>query len=131
MPNRHKHIGKIEGTLQNTYEDTKARLQIIENAGCKIVSICGCEIRKLLPENPGLENELYLHPYVKNSPMNIRDALYRGRIKATKIYYRVKEGEKIHYVDVINLCPYICKYDKFPSGHPKVYVCAECPCLLG
>jgi len=36
-------------------------------------------------------------------------------------------------VDVISLYPYICKYGKFPVGHPKVYVGADCPpdCLVG
>jgi len=72
-----------------------------------------------LSENPGLENELCQDPYVKNSPINIRDALYGGRTEATKTYYRVKEGEKIHYVDDISLYPYFCKYGKFPLGHPK------------
>ena len=33
----------------------------------------------------------------------------------------------MHYVDVIILYPYICKYGKFPLGHPKVYVVADCP----
>jgi len=30
-------------------------------------------------------------------------------------------------VDVISLYPYICKYGKFPVGHPKVCVGADCP----
>ena len=36
-------------------------------------------------------------------------------------------------MDVISLYPYICKYGKFPVGHPKVYVGADCPpdCLVG
>ena len=63
---------------------------------------------------------------MKNSPINIRDVLYGVRTEATNAYYRVKEGEKIHYVDVISLYPYICKYGMFPLGHPKVYVCADC-----
>ena len=104
-----------------------ARLQKIKNAGYQVVSIWGCEFRKLLQNTPGLENELRSHPYVKNSPINIRDALYGGRTEASKAYYRVKEGEKIQYVDVISLYPYICKYGKFPIGHPKVYVGADCP----
>jgi len=33
----------------------------------------------------------------------------------------------IRYVDVISLYPYICKYGKFPVGHTKVYVGADCP----
>jgi len=80
-----------------------------------------------LCDNPDLKKELCSHPYVKYYRINIRDALYRGRTEVTKTYYRVKQGEEMHYVDVISLHPYICKYDKFAVGHPKVYVGADCP----
>jgi G:T-mismatch repair DNA endonuclease (very short patch repair protein) len=86
MPNRHKSIGKTEETLLNRYEETMARLQKIRDAGYNVVSIWVCEFRKLLRENPGLENELSSHPYVKNSPINIREALYGGRTEATKTW---------------------------------------------
>ena len=61
----------MKETLQGKYEETMARLQGIKDAGYKVVSIWGCEIRKLLHQNPGLEKELGSHPYVKNSPINI------------------------------------------------------------
>jgi len=48
-------------------------------------------------------------------------------MEATRRYYRVKLGEEIHYVNVISLYPHICKYGKFPVGHPKVDVCADHP----
>jgi len=67
MPNRQKPIGKTEETLENRYEETKARLQKIENAGFTVLSIWGCEFRKSLSENPGLENEHFSHSCVKNS----------------------------------------------------------------
>ena len=118
MPNRHKPIGNT-GTLENRYEETMARLQKIKDAGYTVVSIWGCEFRKLLRNTSGLENELCSAHYVKNSPINIRDALYGGRTEASKTYYRVKDGEKIRYVDVISLYPYICKYGKFPVGPRK------------
>jgi hypothetical protein len=104
-----------------------ARLRKIKDAGYTVVSIWGCEFRKLLRNTPGLENELCSHPYVKNAPINIRDALYGGRTEASKTHYRVEDGEEIRYVDVISLYPYICKYGKFPVGHPEVYVGADCP----
>jgi hypothetical protein len=44
------------------------------------------------------------------------------------MWYKVKQGEEeIRYVDVISLYPYICKYGKFPVGHPTVYVADDCP----
>jgi hypothetical protein len=102
-----------------TYEETMARLLKIKDAGHTVVSILGCEFRKILAENPGLENELSSHPYLKNAPLNIRDALYGGRIEATKTHYRVKQGEEIRYVDVISLYPYICKLGKCPWATRK------------
>jgi len=60
--------------LLNRYEETQARLQKIRDAGYKVISIWGCEFRKLLCDNPDLKNELCSHPYVKYSPVNIRDA---------------------------------------------------------
>ena len=76
MPNRHKSIGNTDETLLSRYEETEARLKKIENAGYTVISIWGCQFRNLLRQNPGLENELSAHPYVKISPINIRDALY-------------------------------------------------------
>jgi len=64
---------------------------------------------------------------VKNSHINIHDALYRGKTEATKTYYRVEEGKNIHYVSAISLYLYSCECGKFPIGHPKIYVGADCP----
>jgi hypothetical protein len=105
MPIRHESIGNTDETLLSRYEETMAPLQKIRNAGYKVTSIWGCEFKKLLRENPGLENELSSHPYVKNSPINIRDALYGGRTETSKTWYKTKQGEGIHYVDVIILYP--------------------------
>ena len=95
MSNRHKPIGHIEETLLSRYEETTARLKKIENAGYNVVSIWGCEFRKLFSESPGLENELSSHPYIKNTPLNIRDALYGGRNEATKNITESSWGRKL------------------------------------
>jgi len=64
MPSQHKPSNTDE-TGQNRYDETTATLQKIENAGYKCVSIWRCEFRKLFSENPGFENELCSHSYVK------------------------------------------------------------------
>ena len=112
IPNRHKPISNCNEILLSRYEETMARLQKIRDAGYN-VSIWGREFRKLLWAIPDLEKELSLHPYVKNSPIYIRAALYGGRTEATKTCYRVKQGEEISNVDVISFYPYICKEGKF------------------
>jgi len=40
-----------------------------------------------------------------------------------RLHYRVKEGEEtIQYVDVISPYPLVCKYFKFPVGHPTIHL---------
>jgi len=95
-------------------------LQKLRDAGYRVVSLWGVRVQKTLCDNPGLENEICLHPQIKNSPINIRIAFYGGTTEDTKIYYRVKQGKEIRYGDVISLYHYICKYGKFPLCHPKV-----------
>lgn len=70
-------------------------------------------------------------------PLDAREAFYGGRTNATALYHKVtrtqlyvphtsvfgfqvKNGEKIMYIDVLSLYPYICKYGRFPVGHPKI-----------
>jgi hypothetical protein len=48
MPNRHTPVGSTNETLQNRYEETMARLQIIKDAVYNVVSNWGCEFGKLL-----------------------------------------------------------------------------------
>jgi G:T-mismatch repair DNA endonuclease (very short patch repair protein) len=78
MPNRHDSIGNTGERLLSRYEETMALLQRIIDAGYKVILIWGCVFKKLLRDNPGLAKELSSHPYVKNSAINIRDALYRN-----------------------------------------------------
>jgi hypothetical protein len=47
VPNRHKPIGTTEETLLTRYEETKARLQKINNEIYTVVATWGCEFRKL------------------------------------------------------------------------------------
>jgi len=67
---------------------------------------------------------------VKNSPINIGDALYGGRNKASGTYYSVKEGEKIQYVDVV--CPPTFVIMASSLGPPEcVLGCRLCSRLFG
>jgi G:T-mismatch repair DNA endonuclease (very short patch repair protein) len=127
LPYRHKSLGDNGDTLLGRYEETMARLQKIKDAGYNVVTIWGCEFRKMLRDTPGLENELRSHPYVQYAPLNIRDALYGGRTEATRMRYKVKQREEIHYLDICSLYPYITKRGEFPIGHPRVYVGEDCP----
>lgn len=58
--------------------------------------------------------------------LNPRDAFFGGRTGNTVLYYEAKENEKIRYVDVCSLYPFVNKTSKYPIGHPDIYVSDEC-----
>jgi hypothetical protein len=71
--------------------------------------------------------ELKTHPIIRHSPLKTTDALYGGRTEAMRLHYAIDERkETIEYCDVISLYPSICKYFKFPVGHPTVHVGDTC-----
>lgn len=49
-----------------------------------------------------------------------RDSFFGGRTNAMKLHYKVKEGEKIRYVDYTSLYPFCNKYGRYPVGHPEI-----------
>jgi hypothetical protein len=45
---------------------------------------------------------------------------YGGRVEAFKPLWRCKEGEKINYIDVVSLYPWVCATQRMCTGHPRV-----------
>jgi hypothetical protein len=65
-------------------------------------------------------------------PLRTRDALDGGRTEAMQLNYKVNEGEEtIQYIDVMDLYPWVCKYFKFPVGHPTIHLkCEDVPAMI-
>jgi hypothetical protein len=43
------------------------------------------------------------------------------------LHKKIEEGqETIEYCDIMSLYPYVCKYGKFPIGHPEIHEGDEC-----
>ena len=75
-------------TLAEGYERTMARIEQIARAGYQVEVQCECEF------DEGIQPELKSHPLVQHSPLNTRDALYGGRTEATRLHYKIREGEE-------------------------------------
>ena len=105
-------------TFAERYERTMSRIEQITAAGytVKLIWECEFEAAKIVEKKP----ELLTHPIVRHSPLHNRDALYGGRTEAMRLHYKIAENnERIQYCDVMSSYPYICKYFKFPIGHPS------------
>ena len=108
----------IGDTLVERYERTMSRLEQITRAGYQFMVRWECEFEE--------KSELLTHPVVRQTPRSTRDALYGGRTEAIRLYFEVRENETIHYMDVMSLYPYICKYFKFPVVHSTIHVGDMC-----
>lgn len=118
-------------TLNSKFEDTKTKTKRLKHLGYEVIEMWECEFRNMLRNNRKMDNDLENHPMLNYVPLNPRDAFYGGRTEGIKLYYKTKENEKIKYVDICSLYPWVCKYGKFPIGHPEVYIGEDCKKLTG
>ena len=107
-------------TLADRYERTMTRIEQITKAGyeVKIAWECDFDREAIVEEKP----ESLTHPIVQQAALNTRDVLYGGRTEAICLYHNASEDDTVQYCDIISLYPYVCKYGKFPTGHPTVHV---------
>jgi len=101
-------------TLAERYEQTLARIELLTRAGYTVKVQWECEFE-------GVADDLRAHHIVRHAPLNTRDAL-RGRTEAMRLHYKIKEGEETVQYCGMSLYPFICKYFKFPIGHPIIHV---------
>lgn len=107
-------------SLQLRYERTLKKIEKLSRTPYEIIQMWECEFRKIKKE----ENLSYLNtlPILDTLPLDPRQAFFGGRTGNVKTYHKCQDGEIIQYVDVCSLYPYVCKYGKYPKGHPTIYV---------
>ena len=66
------------------------------------------------------DNEVleFLKTYEEISPLIPREAFYGGRTETFDTNRQTQNDEKIKYVDVTSLYPYVMKVEPYPIGHP-------------
>ncbi|XP_043285730.1 uncharacterized protein [Venturia canescens] len=128
--NRDKRM-RCDDTMDQRYERTVTISARIKEQGFLLTEIWECEYDAMLKNNDEMAEFVKNHPMVISEPLEPREAFFGGRTENFVNMYEVKESEKIKYVDVCSLYPWVCKTGKFPIGHPKVYVGEECRVLIG
>lgn len=125
--NRDKVFRNTNESLDDRLERTRRVSQKIKSLGYHLIEKWECDFDQEMAENPELSEFLSKNNLLKIKPLDPRDAFYGGRTGNTAINVTGKMG----YVDIRSLYPFVCKYGKYPIGHPKVYVGRECAALTG
>jgi len=117
-PNRHeKHVRHCDRTMQDVYETTQQKIKDLENQGYHVVEMWGCDWKRLKETSPEIQTFVDNLAFV--DPLEPRDAFCGGRTNAIKLYHRVTPNQKIHYIDVTSLYPWLNKTCVYPKGHPR------------
>ena len=116
-PNRHEpHVRHFDRTLQDVYETTQQKIQRLKELGYPVIEMWECEWARLKDTSSDIRT--FVDQLQFTDPLNPRDAFCGGRTNAVKLYHRVTPGQKIHYIDVTSLYPWVNKTCVYPKGHP-------------
>lgn len=119
FPNQ-RHQTKLPRTNQSVEELWVLTLkkQYIKSQGMKLVSIWGYEFNEMLQGNESART--FVDSLDLQDRLNPRDSFFGGRTNATKLFFKVNNDEKIHYLDFCSLFPSVNKYAKYPLREPQV-----------
>ncbi|XP_065204306.1 uncharacterized protein LOC135834370 [Planococcus citri] len=87
-----------------------------------------CEIYNECRSNPTLKHYM-TNVQIPTPIYSNREPFFGGRTENFYWYYRVdpEKNEKIRYLDVNSLYPYVNKYGCYPIGHPKILLGNDIP----
>ena len=116
-PNRHEpHVRHFDRTLQDVYDATQQKIQRLKELGYTVVQMWECEWARLKDTS---DIRTFVAQLQFTDPLNPRDAFCGGRTNAVKLYHHVTPTQKIHYIDVTSLYPWVNKTCVYPKGHPR------------
>ena len=119
---RHRTYGaNPDRTLEELHEATLDKIKRLERAGHTVVVEWECQWEKKVKSTPAIQT--FLSTLNMVPPLQPRDAFFGGRTGAVVLYHQAGPGEKIFYVDVTSLYPWVNKTQPYPLGHPEI----ECP----
>lgn len=127
----HEKTPKPKDTYDDRFERTLAITAQLRRKGYIVTEKWECDFDKELRENREMREFVENHPIIKIAPLDPRDAFFGGRTGNVVTRYETSGNEKIRYVDVCSLYPYVLKTGVFPIGHPDIFVGVECAELIG
>lgn len=118
-------------TLNSRYERTMAIYEKLRRAGYTLHIKWECDFRREKDTSVELQDFLKDNAHLFTEALNPRDAFYGGRTGNTVIQYDCGPNEKLKYVDVNSLYPYICKYSKMAVMHPQILLGEDISNVVG
>ncbi|XP_074648849.1 uncharacterized protein LOC141904197 [Tubulanus polymorphus] len=105
-------------TIGELYQATVDRAANIRGAGYNLIEFWEHDYHNLIRTDAAFKE------FVQSSdilpPLEPRECFYGGRTNAIKLYHKVSEDERIKYIDICSLYPFVNSRYSYPIGHPTV-----------
>ncbi|XP_025160709.1 uncharacterized protein LOC112589908 [Harpegnathos saltator] len=118
-------------TIESRYEHIRVTTSRLQKLGYIVTKKWACVFDRELQDNQPIYDFLANHSMLETEPLDPRKAFFGGRTGNIVTRCDVAGTEKIRYVDVCSLYPFVLKTGSFPLGRPDVYVGEECFALIG
>lgn len=110
-----RHLGR---TMEDLLNDREEKHQLLRQAGYRVLTKWECEWKNERTANPDIQQ--FLRDHHVPQPIDPREVFFGGRTNAYSLYYKVQEGEEVHYYDFKSFYPFVNKYGRYPVGHPTI-----------
>lgn len=113
-------------SMQELRDRTRKITQNLVDSGHVVVEKWECEFKEAIKGDA--EAQALYASFKQFDRLQPRDAFFGGRTNAIKLFHDCEgTDDEIRYVDFTSLYPYVCKYGKYPIGHPEIYVGDQIP----
>lgn len=110
---------------------TRFKMQRLKDLNFNVVSTYECEFVDFLKKNKDIEKQLNEHPDLGVGDLEPRDCLRGGRVECFKMLVECTDEQRLRYVDIVSLYPFVCLRATYCVGHPKIYrgvrECSQAP----
>ena len=111
--------------LDKTRKTTKS----LRALGHTVLEMWECHFKTIIKRNAYAKT--LQQGFAAQDRLEPRDAFFGGRTNAIKLFHQCTDpGETIRYVDFTSLYPWVCKYGKYPLGHPEIFIGDDIPDAL-
>lgn len=109
-----RHLNR---NMRDMRELTEWEKQFLKGKGYRVKEIWEFEWKLLKKTQPEIANYVDGLDFIE--PLNPRDAVSGSQTNAARLYYKVKEGDEIHYINFTLLYPAVNKQARYPRGYPS------------
>ena len=118
FPQRGKKVPGSYHTMEDAYRHTINKVKTFRRVGYEVVEMWECQLEKEMVENPEMAD--FINSVTIVEPLNPKDGFFGGRTNVIKLKHICQPGEKIRYIDIVSLYPWVNKWTKYPVGHPII-----------